>query len=69
MPFERKLALVPHEIENLQSAAILPNYTKDGTAQYWSSHRRFDVAEWLNRGVIRRLTWARALDAALYWHY
>ena len=69
MPFARKLALVPRKIPDLSCAVPLRPYTADGTAQYWLSHRHFDVAQWLNRGAIRRLTCARALDAALYWHY
>jgi uncharacterized protein (DUF1919 family) len=69
MSFERKLAVVPRNIRGPRCSVPLRNYTTDGTAQYWSSHREFDVAQWLNRGVIRRVTWARTLDAALYWHY
>ena len=69
MPFERKLGLVPQEIPDVRSAVALRNYGTDGTWQYWSSHLHFDVAAWLNCGAIRRLTWTRALDWPLYWHY
>lgn len=69
MPFARKLSLVPQNAFGLRHAVHLRNYTTDGTAQYWSSHRHFDVAEWLNCGVIRRASWKRVLDALLYWHY
>lgn len=69
MPFDHKLSLVPHDIPGLKHAVPLRNYTTDGSAQYWSSHRSFDVAAWLNDGTIRRAGWTRALDTMLYWHY
>ncbi|HTD66247.1 MAG TPA: DUF1919 domain-containing protein [Candidatus Limnocylindria bacterium] len=68
-PFERKLSLVPRHVPGLKHSVRLRDYSTDGTAQYWSSHRHFDVAAWLNEGVIRRATCGRALDALLYWHY
>ena len=69
MPFARKISLVPDESPGLRHAVVLRDYTTDGSAQYWSSHRNFDVAEWLNRGAVRRSGWTRGLDALLYWHY
>jgi uncharacterized protein (DUF1919 family) len=69
LPFARKLALVPRAMPDVGSAVALRNYGTDGTWQYWSSHLHFDVAHWINTGAIRRLTWTRALDWMLYWHY
>ncbi|HWN95234.1 MAG TPA: DUF1919 domain-containing protein [Methylomirabilota bacterium] len=69
MPFSRKLGLVPHELPGLRSSVALRGYTTDGTAQYWIAHRHFDVAAWLNRGVIHRGSCGRLLDWLLYWHY
>jgi hypothetical protein len=69
LAFAKKLSLVPHKISGLRSSVALRDYTTDGTAQYWSSHRHFDVAKWINRGVIHRASWARAPDWLLYWHY
>jgi uncharacterized protein (DUF1919 family) len=69
MDFARKLSLVPRAIAGVSCSVPLRDYTTDGTAQYWMSHRHFDVARWLNEGVIRRFSAARALDSLLYWHY
>jgi uncharacterized protein (DUF1919 family) len=69
MPFARKLALVPRAMPDVRCAVALQGYSTDGTWQYWSSHLHFDVAQWLNTGAIRRVTWTRALDGMLYWHY
>ena len=69
MPFLRKLALVPPESPALRSSVALRNYSTDGTAQYWMAHRHFDVAEWINRGAIRRVTCGRLLNWFLYWRY
>lgn len=69
LPFEHKLSLVPHQNPALKHSVVLRDYTTDGSAQYWSAHRHFDVAAWLNEGKIRRATGARVLDAMLYWHY
>ena len=69
MSFPRKLALVPRTFPALRSCVALPNYSTDGTAQYWMAHRCFDVAEWINGGAIRLGTWGRLLDSLLYWHY
>jgi uncharacterized protein (DUF1919 family) len=66
MPFARKLALVPQKIPGLKSILPLRNYSTDGTAQYWS---HFDVAQWINRGVIRERAVTHPLDWLLYWHY
>lgn len=69
MSFQRKLSLVPCEIPGLKHSVRLRDYSTDGTAQYWSSQRHFDVAQWLNDGTIRRGLAVRALNALLYWHY
>jgi uncharacterized protein (DUF1919 family) len=69
LPFQHKLSLVPREIPGLKHSVVLRDYTTDGSAQYWNAHRNFDVAAWLNDGTIRRASWARPLDALLYWHY
>ena len=69
MPFGKKVSLVPHEPSGLRHAVRLRDYTTDGSAQYWTSHRHFDVAKWLNDGTIGHSARAQALDAMLYWHY
>jgi uncharacterized protein (DUF1919 family) len=69
LPFARKLSLVSREIPNLKHSVRLRDYTTDGTAQYWSSHRHFDVAAWLNDGTIRHTAWSRTWGNFLYWHY
>ena len=69
MPFTKKLALVPRAILGLSEAVCLPDYTTDGTAQYWRSHLHFDVAAWLNTATLRPKSRTRPLDWLLYWHY
>jgi uncharacterized protein (DUF1919 family) len=69
LPFPCKLSLVPRPIPGLKHPVVLRDYTTDGSAQYWSAHRHFDVAAWLNDGTIRQATMACTLDALLYWHY
>ena len=69
LPFPHKLSLVPRRIHGLKHSVVLRHYTTDGSAQYWSAHRNFDVAAWLNEGTIRRFSGAHLLDAFLYWHY
>ena len=69
MPFARKLALVPQTFPTLRSAVALPNYSTDGTAQYWMAHRYCNLAAWLNNGVIRHSSLERAIDWLLYWRY
>jgi uncharacterized protein (DUF1919 family) len=69
MPFATKLALVPKSEAGLPHAVRLRDYSTDGTGQYWSAHRHFDVARWLNEGAIHRATCASLLDRFLYWHY
>lgn len=69
MAYAKKISLVPNESPDLRHAVRLRDYTTDGSAQYWSSHRHFDVAAWLNRGVVQRTIWTQFLGASLYWHH
>jgi uncharacterized protein (DUF1919 family) len=68
MPFDGKLIVAP-DASALQHGVALRDFSTDGTQQYWRAHRVFDVAAWLDRGEVRRVTWGRALDVLLYWHY
>ncbi len=69
LPFARKLAFVPRAVPGLSCTVPLPEYTTDGSAQYWRSHLCLDVAAWLNRGVICRRSGAQRMNWLFYWHY
>jgi uncharacterized protein (DUF1919 family) len=69
MPYESKLIIAPHAIARTTSCIALRDFTTDGTQQFWRAHKAFDVAAWLERGEVRRVTWMRAVDWPLYWHY
>lgn len=68
LPLESKLIIAPIQLGGTDCVA-LRDFSTDGTQQYWRAHRAFDVAAWLDRGEVRRVTWGRALDRLLYWHY
>ena len=69
LPFARKLALVPRDVSGTKSCVRLRDYTTDGSAQYWRAHLEFDIAAWLNTGVIQRASVMKPVDWMLYWHY
>lgn len=69
LPFESKLIVAPQPIPGTRSCIALRDFSTDGTQQYWRAHKAFDVAAWLERGEIRRVTWTRAVDWPLYWRY
>jgi uncharacterized protein (DUF1919 family) len=69
LPFATKLSLIPPTAAAFGHSVRLRDYSTDGTAQYWSSHRHFDVAAWINHGTLQRVTWTRVLGWLFYWHY
>jgi len=69
LPLGAKVFLAPRTLAGTSRGIYLNDFSTDGTQQYWRAHKAFDVAAFLEWGDIRRVTWTRALDWLLYWHY
>jgi len=60
--------LVPPRAD-IPDAVLLPDFSTDGTQQYWRGHKAFDVAAYLRSGEVKRGIASRFLSALLYSRY
>lgn len=69
LPLDAKLILAPPQAVPRKRCVTLPDFSTDGTQQYWRAHKAFDVARYLDTGEIRHATASKLCAWLFYWHY
>jgi uncharacterized protein (DUF1919 family) len=69
LPISAKLILGPNGMGENPHCVTLPDFSTDGTQQYWRGHKAFDVAKYLDTGEIHHTTVSRLCGWLFYWHY